>query len=156
LPAAPPPLTQPYPIGSAQALLEGMLNYNRSPGDKFYLLLVPENDWPDVVEFDTFSEWVAAIKQQDGKPVHVFPFRGVYMPVTEGPLRFLHTPMGAVPLFEIPQGAAAARAARGWMGAQSLDPDDGYEIPVEEMQPNVSAADEIALPPPADEESPVH
>ena len=101
------------------SMLRRVLDAQKPPAQKFFLLLVPEDDWPRVEEFTEIDACVDRIKELIGEPYHVYPFMGHHMSITAGPNRFLKTPMGPVPLFEIPDPEEIDSQEHGWLGPKS-------------------------------------
>ena len=150
MPAAP---LQMFPQGMPQgipdpavaSLLTQTLNNQRTQQQKFLLLVLAEDDWPRMLEFDDVNQLLAAIKERLGSNCHLFPFLGHRLTITEGPNRFLHTPYGPLPLFDIPEPTDAAETEYGWVG----DPLDRPQAPATDSQED----DEDELP--EDDESEV-
>lgn len=101
-------------------MLVHALNTQRTVGQKFILLVLPADQWPRCEEFDDVSLLMNRIKELIGTPCCLFPFLGHRLGITEGPNRFLQTPVGPLPLFVLPDGQTAGTEAFGWVG-ESMD-----------------------------------
>lgn len=102
------------------SLLKQTLNNQRTQAQKFLLLVLPEDDWPRLHEYEDVNQLITAIKELLGTNCHIFPFLGHKLGITEGPNRFLITPYGPLPLFDIPEPDQIGEAEYGWVGS-SLD-----------------------------------
>ncbi len=115
---------QPFPIASPAmaSLITQSLNVNRQADQKFVLLILPEDNWPRCEEFDVVQQLVARIKELLGTPCCLHAFLGHRLNITAGPHRFLTTPMGSLPLFDLPEPERAPLAEFGWVGADMDTP----------------------------------
>ena len=115
------------------------LNNQRPAAQKFHLMVLPEAGWPTFEEYDDVTQLIARIKEMIGQPFCLFAFLGFRLPITNGPLRYLHTPMGALPLFDIPNADSAPTAEFGWVGPDMDIPvaptSDTEEVYIEEETP---------------------
>lgn len=150
--AMPPPMMPPMPAPMANiyagwqnnpAMLSMMmqtLNQQRPAAQKFHLMVLPEAGWPTFEEYDDVTQLVARVKALIGQPYCLFAFLGFRLPITNGPLRYLQTPMGALPLFDIPNADAAPTAEFGWVGPDMDIPvaptSDTEEVPIPEDLPS--------------------
>lgn len=105
---------------AAETLITQVVNMQRTAGQKFYLLILPDDGWPSCEPFDDVKDLVRRITELLGTPNCLFPFLGHLFSITEGPYRFLHTPMGALPLFTIPDPSRTDTTRFGWVG-EALD-----------------------------------
>jgi len=121
-----PPSTHDQP--ALQSLVEQVLNSQRSADQKFYLLVLPEDDWPRHESFTDVQALVLRIKELLGTPCHLFPFMGHKLTITSGPNRFLQTPLGALPLFDIPPADAVEETEHGWVGPSMDRPEIPQEV----------------------------
>ncbi len=134
--AAFPGLPASVTVPAVASLVAQVLNAQRQVGQKFLLLVLPEDDWPRCEEFDTVDGLVSRIKALLGEPCHLFPFMGTQLTITQGPNRFLRTPLGAVPLFDIPDPDTSDPTEYGWVGPSLAQPgppppeDDDEDAPV--------------------------
>jgi hypothetical protein len=110
-------------VPALSTLVEQVLAANRMAGQKFYVVVVPEDALPRVESFDDVNSLMTALKRFLNTENSVFPILGTFMPITEGPYRFLMTPFGALPLFNMPTPDTMVADAHGWMGGVS--PGDG-------------------------------
>lgn len=149
--ATPPPMMPPMPPPMANiyagwqnnpAMLSMMmqtLNQQRPAAQKFHLMVLPEAGWPTFEEYDDVTQLVARVKALIGQPYCLFAFLGFRLPITNGPLRYLQTPMGALPLFDIPNADAAPTAEFGWVGPDMDIPvaptSDTEEVPIQDDLP---------------------
>ena len=145
----------PVPIGdvATQSLIAQIANYNRANGQEFILVVLPDDNWPTCETFNTIDGLVDRIKELDGSNVCLFPFLGVQLGITQGTNRFLTTPFGNIPLFDIPDPSQAGTAAYGWVGDPLDDPETAEEEAVEAEEVEEVAEDdppgsEAALPAP--------
>jgi len=139
------------------SLVSQVLNANRQVGQKFLLLVLPEDDWPRCEEFDVVTHLVDRIKELLGECCHLFPFLGMSLAITEGPNRFLQTPFGALPLFDLPDPSTVDATQFGWVGPEidrpqapgaQLDEDDDEpptSTPGSEQAPQPEAPPEEAI-----------
>lgn len=149
MPPMPPPMANVYAgWQNNPAMLSMMmqtLNQQRPAAQKFHLMVLPEAGWPTFEEYDDVTQLVARIKAMIGQPYCLFAFLGFRLPITNGPLRYLQTPMGALPLFDIPNADAAPTAEFGWVGPDMDIPvaptSDTEEVAYEEELPSVSPSD---------------
>ena len=125
LPTAAVPSPVPV-IGDAamQSLMVRLLAEQRTAGQKFHLLVVPDDDWPYCEEYDSVEDLIAAVREKLGQACHLFPFLGARLRVTAGPMRYLKTPYGSLPLFDVDETEPAAGHTDGWVGGDIRDPDD--------------------------------
>jgi len=116
---------------AAQTLLAALLNQQRQTDQMYHLVVIPEDDWPRVEAFECVTELITVVRELLGTSCHLFPFLGQRLIVTRGPNRFLRTPLGALPLFEIPEGDSLDDEEFGWVGP-SLDKNVAPTDPLEE------------------------
>lgn len=116
------------------------LNQQRPAAQQFHLMVLPEAGWPTFEAYDDVTQLVARVKALIGQPYCLFAFLGFRLPITNGPLRYLQTPMGALPLFDIPNADAAPTAEFGWVGPDMDIPvaptSDTEEVPIPEDLPS--------------------
>jgi len=112
-----------------QDVVRELVNSRRLASQAFYLVILPEDDFPEIVQFDRVDDLLTRIKSLLDKEVSLFPFMGNHMPITAGANRFLITPYGALPLFDIPDPTTAAVAEHGYVGP----PDPSLSIPKTEQ-----------------------
>jgi len=120
---------------AAETLITQVVNMQRTAGQKFYLLILPDDGWPSCEPFDDVKELVRRITELLGTPNCLFPFLGHLFSITEGPYRFLHTPMGALPLFTIPDPTRTDSTRFGWVG-ESLDRPEPPTTEIDETIPD--------------------
>lgn len=126
---------------TVQALVMQLFNQSKLPGQKFHMVVLPEDAWPSVETFDTIEDLIKAIKERLGTPCHVFPFIGQVMGITAGPNHHLRTPYGMLPLFDIPTEDEAEEVQYGWIGpnlhrpeAPQASDDDVVEAAADEAE----------------------
>lgn len=131
------------------------LNNQRPAAQKFHLMVLPEAGWPTFEEYDDVTQLITRVKSLIGQPYCLFAFLGFRLPITNGPLRYLQTPMGALPLFDIPNADAVPTAEFGWVGPDMDIPvpptSDTEDVPYEEElppQPEQSQSTSQPLPGP--------
>lgn len=137
-----PPVTAPTALNTDPAtvsMLMQLLNQQRQTAQKFYMVVLPDDGWPSVEEFNTVVELVDNIKQRLGQAVYLFPFLGQRLIITKGEHKFLQTPLGALPLFDIPDPTNTDETTYGWVG-------DEEECPQVE-EPEIPAAEEVSESP---------
>jgi hypothetical protein len=78
------------------------LNQLRQHGQYFWLVVQPEGEQATWEKFEAIEEMIDRIKSLDGEDVSVCPMLGLRMGVSAGPLRYLATPLGYVPMFKLP------------------------------------------------------
>lgn len=144
-PGQPPEYVNP----ALTSMLMQVMNAQRPAAHRFILMVLPEDNWPTIEEFDDIAVLVARIKEFLGKPVCLFAFLGNRLTITAGDNRYLMTPMGSIPLFELPDPEQATAAEFGWVGPSMdkprapTDEDGGADLP-DETEPD-------AAPQPVDE-----
>ncbi len=104
-----------------QSLLAQILNTNRLAQQKFYLVVVPSDASPHLLEFSSIEPLVATIIEQMGKEAWVFPFLGHHLSISRGKMRWLITPYGNVPLFAVPDPSALEIQSDGYIGPESVE-----------------------------------
>ena len=128
LPAAAVPAATPaaapwlVPGPAMTSLVTHALNSARPASQKFTLMVLPEDGWPAFEDFEDVGLLVGRIKQLVGTQCCLFAFLGHRLDITAGPHRFLQTPMGALPLFDIPAAGSAPSAQFGWVGGDMDTP----------------------------------
>lgn len=108
---------------AVSSLLAQTLNNQRTQAQKFLLVELPEDDWPRLHEFETIEQLLTGIKERLGSNCHLFPFLGHKLAITQGPNRFLITPYGPLPLFDIPEPDNVDEAEYGWVGESLVHPE---------------------------------
>lgn len=106
---------------ATDSLLRATLNANRRVHQSFHVLVIPEDNWPRVEPFDDIDATIARVKSLLGTNCHLFVFMGQRLTITKGPNRFLQTPYGSLPLFDIPAPDAVDAEDHGWVG-EPMDP----------------------------------
>ncbi len=152
VPSQPIPITDP----AVASLLVQTLNTQRQVSQQFILVILPDNSWPTCEYFEDVRVLISRIQELLNKPYCLFAFLGHRLGITPGPLRFLTTPMGNLPLFDPPQAQEAADDY-GWVGRESDIPqvpttetEETYE-PEQSVEPNPPAIN----PPAAVTETPI-
>ena len=132
------------PVGNSAmlSLMSQVLDSTRSANQSFYLVVVPEDDWPRIETFAEVGQLCNRIKELLGTHCHLFPFLGNSLTITDGDHRFLNTPFGSLPLFDIPAPNNTQTAEHGWVGP----PIKRTEIPTGHTE------DEDGLPPVSEED----
>jgi hypothetical protein len=80
------------------------LEQDSQPG--FFLVVFADAALPTVERFSTVEALREAIMQLVDAEVYAVAFHGHHLPVTKKPWRYLLTPSGPVPLFDLPTTAA--------------------------------------------------
>jgi hypothetical protein len=104
-------------------LVQQVLNNQRLSSQMFYLVVLPEDGHPRMEQFSNVTSLIAKLQEwiDDESEISVFPFVGNYMPLTKGPNRFLVTPYGPLPLFEIPDPESMEIEEHGYVGPPQPD-----------------------------------
>lgn len=123
---------------SLQQLISSLISTHLRPGDRFYLVVVPDGGRPEVRQFDTLDGLVAGIRELEGQPVSVIPFCGMQFRISKGPWRHLLTPFGNVPLYTLPDGNELEADEVGYLG----DLEEAALNVVEEPPPGLVEGDE--------------
>ena len=146
------PLGQPAALPlhdpATASLLLATLNSQRQVGQKFLIVVVADDDWPHIHEYEDINTCIEEIKQWIGTNTFVFAFMGQRMPISAGPNSFLQTPMGPMPLFDIPEAKDFTEAEYGWLGDElhTEQPPQTAEPLTEEDEPDAVGEDSsIAL-----------
>lgn len=144
-------------VPAVQTLISSLLNQGRNADQRYHLVVLPEDDWPRTEEFDDVNDMIARIRELLTQPCHLFPFLGTRLAITKEPNRFLRTPLGSLPLFDMPSESEMFDEEHGWVGpaldkpqAPSDVPDDygDEEVPEEEQAADVVPATPELSPPP--------
>lgn len=142
-----------------QSLLLQLLNSGRQMDQKFYLVVVPDDEHPRLLSYDTVEDMLAGIRQYLDTPTSLFPLLGVSMQISKGPNRFLITPFGNLPLFVLPTESLEVEVD-GYVGVEEKSTDspglpdnDGDEDEPDEGGPPVQSGSLSVVA--ADDESPV-
>lgn len=105
-----------YAQPALTSLMTQTLNMQRPNMQHFHLIVLFEDSWPTREEYTDVTLLVKRLKELLGQPCCVFPFLGHFMPITDGLHKFMQTPTGPIPLFEIPDANSAAMSQYGWIG----------------------------------------
>lgn len=141
------------------SLITRFLNNQRQAAQQFHLLILPDDGWPSIETFDDVNQLIERIKGLLGTPVCLCPFLGYKLSITEGPNRFLMTPMGSLRLFDIPDPEQIPATRYGWVGPSldtpqppmdDTDPADDVVTDVPIVESNAPAEE---LPEPAPDSS---
>jgi len=152
---AAPPQELPQLSGmdpAVASMFRQSMNMQRQTAQHFYLVVLPEANWPTCEEFETVELLIERIKVLLGAPCSLFPFIGTKLPIKKGPgpFRFLSTPTGPLPLFDMPEADDAAEAEYGWVGEEFDMPTYDAEGDTEEEE-----SQEAIIAIPDEEESPL-
>ena len=140
----------PVPDSATTSLLLQALSAGRPQSQKFGMVIIPEDGWPTCEEFGTAEALVARIRELLGQSCFLFPFLGTRLGITEGVNRFLTTPFGAIPLFEIPDPTETPEVATGWVGEEPLEEFVGALAPADGESPAIVSS-EASLDAPVEE-----
>jgi hypothetical protein len=105
-----------YRMPAVQDLVRKVVDSRRMASQQFHLVVLPEDGHPELIQFDTVDELISKVQELIDTEVSLFPFVGNYMPLTKGPNRFLITPYGSLPLFEMPDPEALQTEEHGYVG----------------------------------------
>jgi len=97
-------------------LIMNVVDTNRMPTQKFFLVKLPEDDMPSVEKFDSVRDLIESIREVMDDDVAVFAFVGDQLKISKGPFRYLNTSQGALPLFEVPSTESLEFEDNGWLG----------------------------------------
>lgn len=139
-PAVQPQQAEPLPDVAQASLVKRVLNSNRTNSARFLLVVVPDDDLPQLEEFPSVDELVTRLRVLIGTPCHAFPILGTRLAITGDTHKQLSTPYGSIPLFDIPVTAPVDSVHAAWLGEKPLsdnlsvsdETDDEYEDDEEE------------------------
>ena len=123
-----------------QSLLTKLLAVNRTARQSFHLIVVPHDDWPSCETYQDVDQLIAAIRRRVGSECHLYPVMGERLRITTGNLKYLKTPFGSLPLFDVDEQGVVDGEEDGWVGSNMSDEVD--ESDEEELLPAPSAAAE--------------
>jgi hypothetical protein len=123
---APLPPVQPMPVADThlapvQALVRQLLNSQVSQQQRFFLVVIPEDNSPRIEQFDELGVLQARIVELLGTEVALYPFLGSWLGISAGPWRYLITPWGNLPLFDVPAPGAVRPDESGWVGTKGQE-----------------------------------
>lgn len=155
-----------WPVATMQMVAETMINRCKAPDQKFYLVVLPDNAFPRIEEYESIELLRRGIQNLIGQNVWLFPFMGYHFGISRGPHRYLMTPFGPLPLFETPDPQTAQLEEDGFVGIveEELEapsaPSDGPEVRQPTTQDrqdeeDEAAAAEVTRPPLDDDDTPV-
>lgn len=131
-------------INVMQQLTQQLLNSHATQGFTFYAVVLPEDGPPRVDQYDTIELLQAAITATIGTEVALFPFMGHRLKISKGQWRYLMTPFGNLPLFNVPAPNELEVDETGWVGKQS------QELIIPDRPPEADL-DDVAETPPSSE-----
>ncbi len=120
-----PPAATPKPATAIESLISQLLNKERSAEQTFHLVILPPDENMSVEHFTDVNELVIRIRGFIDTPTRVAAFLGSHLKVSKGPNRFLVTPYGPLPLFELPDQNNLELDDDGYLGA----PEIKFEVP---------------------------
>jgi hypothetical protein len=142
---------------SVQGIVQQMLNTQRAADQQFYLVIVPEDADPTMRECNTIEQLTNTIREFLGTRTSLFPFLGYPLRISRGPNRFMATPFGTLPLFDLPQEDQLEFETAGYVGPDDTDftppqtpapphqipedDEDGY-TPSQSRQPSIGWAEQ--------------
>lgn len=95
------------------------LQVPQQQSQSFYVVsLGDEDSKPSLSTFSNIDDLIAALREKIGVPCYLFVFMGTRLQITHGQFKYLQSPLGDIPLFDIPAVAEAA-ADDGWMGGEA-------------------------------------
>lgn len=113
-------------------------------GTQFHAAVLQPNGDYRTYTFNSLAELVAYVRGLVDHDTSVFCFAGTQLKISKPPLRYLLTPWGPQPLFDLPQEANLEADDTGYLG---IDPAYFEEPPQIKMPaqraPNTGAADEF-------------
>ena len=104
---------------AAQSMIQQLITSTMAKDQKFYLVKMPEDAFPSVEEFDTVEPLIERIVELVGQETALFPFMGYWLGITKGPLRYLVTPFGMLPLYKLPKPGEIEVDTSGWVGREA-------------------------------------
>lgn len=131
-PPPPPPRSMPKPpsfpktggqlnaLDPAMSSLVSMAVNNVATPQKFFLVILPDESWPRCEVFATVDELIVEIKKHLDTACCLYAFMGHRLGISDGPLRYLSTPIGALPLFKVPEPSPSV--VSGWVGPPIATP----------------------------------
>jgi len=136
-----------------QSLVYQLLSNQKTADQKFYLVVVPEDDKPQTEAYDAVELLMARINELLGTRVSIFAFMGFKMAISKGPNRYLKTPFGTLPLFSLPKADEMEYDDDGYVGedeteltiptaaAEAVLDDDAVfaSLPRQDEQPQIEA-----------------
>lgn len=129
-------------VPAVHTLISTLLNQTRAADQRYHLVVLPEDDWPRTEEFDDVKDMIARVQELLDTPCHLFPFLGTKLAITKGPNRFLRTPLGALPLFDIPTEGQMDDEDHGWMGPSLDKPQAPTDVTEDHDDDEVQPADQ--------------
>jgi len=153
---APPP--QQFQAGSAhmqsmpamQDMLRQLMNASAVQGQKYYLVVIPEDAHPRIETFEQIERLQHRIIDLLGQNCSLFPFLGHWLGISRGQWKYLVTPYGSMPLFNIPAPGEIQVDESGWVG------EDDQELVIPSVMPEVGTPEShTVVPHPEDNETPM-
>lgn len=170
----PPPQAASLPLPSLQAqfqpqqpvpfqqMMQDILNRNLLPGQKFGLVVVPDDASPAVLYFNRVEDLINEVRVYLDTNTSLFPFLGYPLQISSAPNRFLRTPFGLLPLFVMPREEELVFADNGFVGLPEPPlPPPAPTSSVDEAADDAADSAEAAVDPleladpPLDDDSPV-
>ncbi len=154
MPMAPPVPAMPVAdthLAPVQELVRQLMNSQVSQLQKFYLVIIPEDGLPRIEPFDELSALQSRIIALLGTEVALYPFLGSWLGISAGPWRYLITPWGNLPLFNVPAPGDVRPDESGWVGTKEQElviPTRPAEVFMEPPPPPPPAVDSSAPPSP--------
>ena len=99
-----------------QQLMQDILNRNLLPGQKFCLVVVPDDSGPQLLHFDRVEDLINEVRVYLDTNTSLFPFLGYPLQISGAPHRYLRTPFGLMPLFVMPREDELVFADNGFVG----------------------------------------
>ena len=103
---------------TAQSLIHQLIRTSMSRDQKFYLVKIPDGESPTVEVFDDIEAQINRIIDLMQTDTFVFPFMGYAFGITRGPLRYMVTPFGMLPLYRLPSPDEVEVEQSGWLGSE--------------------------------------
>lgn len=149
---------------AAQTMIHQLVMSSMAKDQKFYLVKIPEDGLPSVEEFEAIEAMVDRIIELLGTETAIFPFMGYWLGISKGPLRYLITPFGMLPLYRLPRPGEVEVEASGWVGREApveipqrpVAPQAAIPAPAAaELLPQMPAVPDAPSPMPPDDGTPV-
>jgi hypothetical protein len=108
---------------------------------EFHLIVAPEDDMPSMETFEDIDAVRTRLQELDGQRVMVWAFAGFRMKITNPPFRYLMTPVGQLPLFDMPDNPEDEESDPWLADGAPVALEEGEEVEAEE-EPETPAEEE--------------
>lgn len=109
------------PDQAVLSMMRQAVNLQHTQPQVFHLLVLPDDEpVPQLHEYTDIQLLIEQLRDLIGKSCYVFVFLGHRLHVTKGEFRYLVTPLGNFPLFELPT-TVPGTCDDGWVGGPIAD-----------------------------------